>query len=91
LDVPKPKPLVVVVARENPVVAGVIEAAFEASNESPGVATVGTVLLTRLKLEATVVEVVVATVLPSPNPVPVAIMFTVPNIRLVDLWYILKI
>jgi hypothetical protein len=73
LDVPKPKPLVVVVARENPVVAGVIVAAFEASNESPGVATVGTVL-TRLKLEATAVDVVVATVLPSPNPVPVAIV-----------------
>jgi len=78
LDAPKPKPLVVVVARENPVVAGVIEAALEASNESPGVATgVGTVLLTRLKVETTGADVVVATVLPSPNPVPVAIVFTI--------------
>lgn len=73
LGAPKLKPLAVVVASGNPVVAAVAGPAFVASNERTGVATAGAVLLTRLKVDATGIVVVVG-ILPSPNPVPVAMV-----------------
>lgn len=88
VDVPTPKlnPAVVVAARENPpVVAVVVVPVFEASNESPGVAAAaGAVLPERLKLGTLATDVVVAIVLPRPNPVPVVIVFGVPKVKPVD-------
>lgn len=86
VDVPTPKlnPVAVVAARENPVVEVVVAPVFEASNESPGATDAGAVLLGRLKLGTFVVDVVVAIVLPRPNPVPVVITFGVPKVKPVD-------
>lgn len=81
---PKLNPPTVVVARENPVEAAVVVPVFEASNESPGVASDGAALLVRFKLEAIAavdVDVVVVVVLPRPNPVPVVIEFGVPKVK----------
>jgi len=84
VDVPKLNPPAVVAARENPVVEGVVVPVFEASNESPGVADVGAVLLGILKLGAVVADVVVVIVLPRPNPVPAVMVFGVPKVKPVD-------
>jgi len=86
VDVPKLNPAAVVAARENPVFEVVVGPVFEASNESPGAADVGAVLLGRLKFGALVADVVVATVLPRPKPVPVVIVFSVgvPKVKPVE-------
>lgn len=87
VDVPIPKlnPAVVVARANPPVVEVVVVPVFAASNESPGaVDATGAVLLERLKLGTFVVDVVVAIVLPRPNPVPVVMVFGVPKVKLVD-------
>lgn len=86
VDVPKLNPPVVVTARENPVVGVVVVPVFEASNDSTGVADVTAVLLGRLKLGRLGADVVVAIVLPRPNPVPVVMAFGVPKVKPVDPW-----
>lgn len=89
VDVPTPKlnpGAAVVAARANPVVeVAVVVPVFDASNESPGVTDVGVVLLGRLKFGTLGADVVVAIVLPRPNPAPVVMpAFGVPKVKPVD-------
>lgn len=81
VDVPKLNPPVVVAARENPVVGATVVPVFEASNDNTGVTDVATVLLGRLKFGTLGADVVVAIVLPRPNPGAVVMVFGVPKVR----------
>lgn len=81
VDVPKLNPPVVVAVRENPVVGAMVVPVLEASNDSPGVTDVAVVLLGRLKFEMLGADVVVAIVLPRPNPVAVVMVFGVPKVK----------
>lgn len=83
-DVPKLIPPVVVVARENPVVA--VVDIFAASHWTSSSADIGVVLLVRFvklgRLETVDMDVVVAVIpLPRPKPVPVTIVFGVPKVK----------
>lgn len=86
VDVSIPKlNLAVIVARViPPVVEVVVVPVFAASNENPGAADAGAVLLKKLKLGTLVVDVVDAIVLSRPNLVPVMMVFGVPKVKVVD-------
>lgn len=85
IPTPKLKPGVVVVARENPAVAGVDT--FAGSKASPEAVAIGVILFVKFvklgRLDAIDIDVVVAVMLPPrPNvPVPATMVVGVPNVK----------